>query len=351
MSGCALLPDHGEMRFLLRSSVAAAILLGGLALSPSVNAAETDWTVLRLQPLAEGDEVQVNDLNDSGTSVGESGAVPVTWDASGEPTELELPEGCHSFGGRAISDSGHIAGAGFCEEGGFVAIHWSPDGEADIASAPGYQLEGVDEAGISVGFALEESDEGNQPQAMVYLEGQPVLELPDGGAEQSIAFDLTSWGYVVGAVGGVPGIPQDVAVGWFGTQVFPLVSTGLNTAAYGVTEQGVALVGTYDDDFESQRGFLVAPGRGPVALQSGGDADVVRDLNDLAIVVGTRITGDVQDGRFYLAGTSISLTDAVSDDDAAEFGLTRPTGINDSAWVVGYEEDGSGWLLKPPAAA
>ena len=74
----------------------------------------------------------------------------------------------------------------------------------------------------------------------------------------------------------------------------------------------------------------------------------MRDLNDLAIVVGTRITGDVQDGRFYLAWTSISLTDAVSDDDAAEFGLTRPTGINDSAWVVGYEEDGTGWLLEAP---
>ena len=40
------------------------------------------------------------------------------------------------------------------------------------------------------------------------------------------------------------------------------------------------------------------------------------------------------------------LRDAVTDADAAKYGLSTPVAINNSAWVIG-NDDGP-WLLKPP---
>lgn len=350
-------------RSLLRRSVLVGAVLAGLSLSPSVDAAPAEWTVTQLQPLQPGQAVEVLDINEAGVSVGSSGGRAVRWDPEGHPTALALPPGCRTLGATAIGDSGHIAGRGFCSGGannGWAALQWDPDGTARVLPAPAYFADGVDTYGTVVGTSIDTTNPSGGQGAgtsdpYAYLDGYPLLTLPDAGATQAAAFDLTDWGYAVGGVTGVPGIPQDVAVGWYGMQVFPLLPTGRSTVARAINEYGVALVesseGARGQGVADIRGHLVAPGGRTIDLDHAGAADVVRDLNDAGIVVGTRVTSLsplAGHGRFYVGSLSIALRDIVSEEDSAEFGLDGPVAVNDSAWVVGTTADGRGWLLRPP---
>jgi hypothetical protein len=343
-----------------------ALVAGGLAPTPEVDAAKPLWTVIELQPLHEGDQVDVVDINDAGVSVGTSepadgDPVPVRWSTAGVPTELELEDGCTFSYLRSISDAGHIAGHGVCEdvEDHFGALIWQPDGTPSHAGGL-MHAEAIDVNGVITGFDLQpdaSAELGYHPQAFAYLQGQPQVDLPDAGAPGSFAFDHTSWGYVVGMLSGLPGVPTNVAVGWYGPYLFPLLATELSSMAVAVDESGVALVVTYRDGSSAGRGYLVAPGGTTVAVGTS-DLDRPRDVNAAAIVVGQKVLDDkgtatfdddLVAGVFYLGPQSVRLDELVSESDASTYGLTRPSALNDSAWVVG-DEDGAGWLLKPPAS-
>jgi hypothetical protein len=329
------------------------VLAVGLVAAPEVGAAdEAVWSVVELSPLHAGDYVEVHDLNDAGVSVGRSDSAVVLWDSEGSPTELEVPEDCEPFATLAISDTEHVGGTLFCDDeqgSGAHAAHWDPDGSVDLAPIESFGF-GVEDGGIVVGrtLGLAGEPQGSVPDGPIaYLEGHPVLSLPNAGSFGA-AMDLTTWGYVVGGLSTIPGVPQTVAVGWYGDQVFPLARTGLNTGAVKVNEHGVALLDVWDEDDE-HRGFLVVPGQDPVPLSAGGDQDVVRGLNDASIAVGSRVTAGESEGRFYAGSFSVPLRDAVTDADAAKYGLFTPLAINNSAWVVGTDDD-IAWLLKPPTS-
>jgi hypothetical protein len=349
-------------------ALAALVVAAGFGPSITADAAESPWTVVELQPLHEGDEVRVGDINDAGISVGTSepaggDRAPVRWDADGVPTELELEDGCAASAVVSISNDGHITGSGVCDdlEDHFTALIWQPDGTPSHAGGLTHG-ESIDDNGVITGWDVHPGagpDAPNTLHAFAYLQGHPQVDLAEAGADNSIAFGHTSWGYVVGALSGLPGLPTDVAVGWYGPYLFPLLDTDLSSAAVAVDESGTTLVVTYPDGSTRQRGHLVAPGGRTVALNSAGDFDRLADVNGGAVVVGTKTVDDkstaaVADddvvGTFYLGSLAVSFEDLVSDADVATYGLTFPTALNDSAWVVGAD-GGTGWLLRPSASA
>ena len=90
-----------------------------------------------------------------------------------------------------------------------------------------------------------------------------------------------------------------------------------------------------------------------IDLSDEGDADVVTDINEAGIVVGTRtvVDGEVSEdtGGFYTAGGDfVPFTAITSAEDQEAFGFDAPKAINDGAWVVGNHGESS-WLLRPPA--
>jgi hypothetical protein len=357
--------DSVAMRRFWGLVLASATAAGVVGLAPNAGAAASPpWTTVELQPVAEGDVVVVYDINNAGTSVGwtEGSDVAVKWNGSGVATVLALPEGCTLGWAGAISDNGYIAGGATCgNDESPTGIEWLPNG-TPVALPANTFARAIESHGLVVGEKLGPPTDGSgylPSHAFAQIPGQsPRLDLPEAGAQESVPSAVTDFGYVVGTLYGVPGLPDNIAVGWYGSSVFPLLRTGLPTYGVAVNQQGVALVQT--ENGAGGRGYLVAPGGKTIEISKTGAADYLVDVNDYGIVTGTKATslgpnGDGEGGTYfgelYAFGQSIKIRDIVSSGDAASWDYTVPTAINNGAWVVGMEATGNrAWIVKPPAA-
>jgi hypothetical protein len=328
----------------------ASVVAGGVWLAPNVLADTPDpaWEAVQLQPLSEGQRTVVTDLDNDGVSVGASDDTPVVWSAEGVPTALELPEGCAEGVATSIDESGVVAGFADCGATDYVGLTWSAEGDATTLQDPMVILDRSD-SGIAVG--QRDPDSSTNDVAFAYVNGKR-LDLWDAGAESSSANATTEYGFVVGDVEGVASLPDSVAVGWFGNRAFPLVYGDVDSSAVDVTEGAYTLVQIVDED--GARGAIVEPEHGSVIdLNDAGDDDVVTDINEAGIVVGTQtvVDGDSSEdtGGFYTAaGDFVPFADVTSAEDQEAYGFEAPEALNDGAWVVGNHGDQS-WLIRPAA--
>jgi hypothetical protein len=331
----------------------ASVVAGGVWLAPTVlaepgPAPAPDWDAIQLQPLDEGQHTLVTGINDDGLSVGSSGDTPVVWDADGVPSALELPEGCDEGLATTIDGSGAVAGFADCGATDFVGLTWSAEGDVTVLEDP-LVIHDRTDSGIAVG--QRDPDSSTNDVAFAYANGQR-LDLWDAGASSSSANAITEYGFVVGDVEGIPTLPDSVAVGWYGNGVFPLVFADVESHAVDVTESAHTLVQIVDED--GARAAIVEPKHASlIELSDEGDDDVVTDINEAGIVVGTRtVTVDevtVDEGGFYTpAGGYVAFSEITSVEDQEAFGFEAPAALNDGAWVVG-NHDGTSWLLRPPA--
>lgn len=327
----------------------ASVLAGGFWLAPGVLAEEDTstpgWEAVQLQPLSEGQHTVVTDLDDDGVSVGASGGTPVRWDADGTPTALTLPAGCATGLATTIDGSGVAAGYVDCGATELRGVTWSAANEVSVLQDPLYIHDRTD-GGIAVG--QRDPDSSSNDTAFAYANGTR-LDLPDFGADSSSANAITEYGFVVGDVKGIDTLPDSVAVGWFGNTAFPLVRQNLSTSVVDVTESAYMLVQIHEEGGE--RAVIVEPKKGQlIELSSDGKDDVVVDLNEAGITVGTRTTdGETpeQVGGFYTAsGSFLELRSLVTEEEQEQFGFEAPAALNDGAWVVG-NHDGVSWLLRP----
>ena len=327
----------------------AGVLAGGIWLAPGVLAVEeapvADWQAVELQPLAEGHTTVVTDVDDDGVSVGSSGGKPVRWDEDGVVTALTLPEGCASGLATSIDGNGVAAGYVDCGSTELKGATWTAANAVTTLQDPLYIADRTD-GGIAVGQRDPES--GTNDTAFAFANGTR-LDLPDFGAASSSANAVTEYGFVVGDVEGVSSLPSSVAVGWFGNKSFPLVRQNVATHAVDVTESAYALVQISEEG--GKRAVVVEPKKGAlIELSSAGKDDVVVDINEAGIVVGTRTTtgeSPKQVGGYYtVTGSFLELQALATAEETAQFGFEAPAALNDGAWVVG-NHDGGSWLLRP----
>lgn len=325
------------------------LLFAGLVVPVASDAAVSSWETVVLEPLSPGESTRVGAVNNAGISVGSSGTTPVRWDVAGSPTALSVPAGCTRGDGRRISEGGVVLGAVTC--GGHArSVHWLANGTAVDHPAGFFGLDYDDASGILVG-SMTPGD--GTAHAAAYQPGSPIIDLADGDAGDSFARAMQADGYVVGTLltapsSGNPG--YQVAAGWYGPWAFPLVRTDIRSAAVDVNEAGFALVQVSEPGYN--RGVLVAPGGRLIAIENGGVADDVVDLNNNGAVVGYRSTGSTAVGLIYVGGGSARLDELASPADATALGFHSPVSINDNAWVVGNLRSDQGvytaWLLRPP---
>ncbi len=305
------------------------------------------WITIALRPLTLGQPTVVHDINSERVSVGSSGGpmgTPVRWDVAGAPTNLPVPAGC-SGAATTIAENGVIAGELTCSEAPQDRqMIWFPNGTTlGSTSAAEVTAEDVEPHGIVVGS--RDVDGGTHAAAL--LTDRSVQDLEDSTAASSVARAITSFGYVVGHVAGLPGTGNAgrIAVGWFGPYVFPLFDLAVPTSAVDVNELGYALVQIEADG--ATRGAIV--GRtSTLLLDDGGDADEVLDLNRHGTVLGIRTVGGERHGVWYVGpSTVVRLDSIVTSEERATWSYDAPVAMNDQGWVVG-NDDGTAWLLQPP---
>jgi hypothetical protein len=331
------------MRALRGVLAIVALVLGVVAVLPSSADAATTWQVVRLQPLHEAETTHVADINASGTSVGTSGASAVKWSPEGTPTALEMPEGCTSASATAVADTGLIAGTAVCDSH-LVGIIWEGDGSA-VPMEQDLLSDDINDVGVVVG--QRNPGTANQ-RAFAFLHEFPRVDL-NSLDQKAAARAVNNAGLVVGDVENVPGLPSSVAVGWYGSYVFPLGPGGVTSTALAVTKDNVVLVQLADLDGTHPRGLLIGPKGQTVALSSNGNSDLVTDLAVNGVVVGTRTTGTGQSavagGGFYFGTSFTPFSSLVSSEVVSTFKLAHPTAVNAAATAVGNDAGGS-WALR-----
>ena len=350
-----------------------AVLAAGASLSvvPRAEAAASlPWDVVPLQQLPGTSGSVVSDINNHGTSVGSSGtfdpSLPVRWDPDGTVHALPLPEGCSAGRATAIADNGAMAGSVRCDVGDDgdqegVGAYWPPGGASVVRLEPGMLVNDVASTGVVVGELQVEGPSSTDQRAFAFRSGTPRIDLSDGGSTYSYAVGMTEWGFVVGAVNALPGAPagtpSSIAVGWYGSQVFPLLRTTKNTWARAVNERGQVVVMTFGTT-PGERGYVVSPGGAVTELDHTGLSDFPTGINDNGVVVGQKqlkpwTTPSAipfnSAGVVYVFGVAIRIDSFVTDAGRAQFTFVHPEDINNSAWIVGNENFQTGsWLVRPP---
>ncbi|MBB5938751.1 hypothetical protein [Streptomyces zagrosensis] len=81
--------------------------------------------LIPLRPMPDVRDTKVHSLNEAGTSTGASGKYAVTWDATGQPTELPVEPSTRSAYGWVINGPGHVLGYAQRWGEGRRAVVWS----------------------------------------------------------------------------------------------------------------------------------------------------------------------------------------------------------------------------------
>jgi len=346
------------------------LILGLLILVNSV-AQAVPFTVIDLgDPFANGLVIPY-DINNSNQVVGSLGIEPgaknsnglraFIWD-SGVFTLIPQLEGVGVNAGRAINDSAQVVGNSSLSEPGQHAYSWQAGALTDLGDLPGGGIDSsiawdVNNNGVVAGIGTPASE---LRRAVLWENGvvQAVLE-PLPSFDTSFAFAINDQGQVVGLSrrAGLPsGVDREHATMWEAGVAKDLgdLNGGLdNSSARAINELGQIVGGSGADGGE--HAFLWENDvMFDLGVLPGASTSVAFDINEIGQAVG-RSRWDSGVGNLYRAviwqlGVGIfDLNDQI--EGLTDWSLLYAFGINDAGNIVAYGSntggDTRGFLLTP----
>lgn len=313
---------------------AVALLLSGLALPQTVQAAPA-YSFTDLGLLRTGDDFSsANDINAAGHAVGVSGSLTIErailWQR-GATIDLGPLPGEFTSMAEGINNRGQIVGGARRESDdssrAFHAVIWNDRAITPLAELPDAQESlalAINSPGQVVGYSG--SADGRRP--VVWVDGAVTPLSADAGEAQ----DINDRGQIVGSVGGTAVLWESSASG--GTPLGDLPGGADSSAAYAINEAGqIVGQGSVADGVHA---FLWLGGTMlDLGVLPGSESSRAFDINNRGQVVGTSRDEDAPANRAFLFedGEMLDLNALVGDLDG--WLLLSAQAINDRGQIVG----------------